>query len=157
MLQPLDLSINKPFKNHIQDMWCQHMVAEADKGVSKIKPPPKSNLLEWIKAAQEKIESKGTIVSKSFLVAGITNSETEMIRSDEVYQEIQRIMEEVFGDTHVGYVDGEDPDDPFAELSDDESVNSEETNPSDHNKDPCDTNGDPFEQTDSENDARFRR
>ena len=75
------------------------MVAEADKGVSKIKPPPKLNLLEWIKAAQEKIESKGTIVSKSFLVAGITNSETEMIRSDEVYQEIQKIMEEVFGDT----------------------------------------------------------
>ena len=121
VLQPLDLSINKPFKNHIRDMWCQYMVAEADKGVSKIKPPPKSNLLEWIKAAQEKIESKGTIVKKSFMVAGITNSETEMVRSDEVYQEVQKMMEDIFGDTHVGYVDGEDPDDPFADLSDNES------------------------------------
>ena len=45
-------------------MWCQYnMVAEANKDVSKIKLPPKSNLLEWIKAAQEKIDSKGTIVS----------------------------------------------------------------------------------------------
>ena len=114
------------------------MVQEADKGVSKIKPPPKSNLLEWIKAAQEKIESKGTIVSKSFLVAGITDTETEMVRSDEVYQEIRTIMEKVFGDTHVGYVDGEDPDDPFAECSEDESVSSEGTNSSDHNEDPCD-------------------
>ena len=65
---------------------------------------------------QEKIESKGTIVSKSFLVAGITNSETEMVRSDQVHKEIQTIMEEVFGDTHVGYVDGEDPDDPFVKM-----------------------------------------
>ena len=63
-------------------------------------------------------------------------------------------MEEVFEDTHVGYVDGEDPDDLFAELSDDESVNSEGTNTSDHNEGPCDTkDGDPFLQTDSENDA----
>ena len=54
----------------------------------------------------------------------------------------------------MGYVDGEDPDDPFAELSDDESVNSEGTNTSDHNEDPYDTkDGDPFKQTDSENDA----
>ena len=30
--------------------------ASDDKGVSKIKPPPKSILFEWITAAQEKIE-----------------------------------------------------------------------------------------------------
>ena len=46
VLQLLDLSINKPFKNYIRDMWCQYMVQEADKGVSKVKPPPKSSLLE---------------------------------------------------------------------------------------------------------------
>ena len=80
-------------------MWRQYMVAEADKGVSEIKPPPKSNLLEWIKAAQEKIESKGTIVKKSLMVAGITNREIEMVGSDEVHQEVQKMMEDIFGDT----------------------------------------------------------
>ena len=69
------------------------------------------------------------------MVAGITDSETEMVRSDEVYKEIQTIMEEVFGDTHVGYVDGKDPDDTFAECSEDESVSSEGINSSDHNED----------------------
>ena len=97
------------------------MVAEADKlqGTSKIKPPPKSALLEWIKTAQAKIESQGTIVKKSFLVTEIMNSEAELVRNDEVYQDIPKIMEDVFGDTHVGYVS--EDDDPFEE-SDSESV-----------------------------------
>ena len=59
-------------------------------------------------------------------------------------------MEEVFGDTHVGYVDGEDPDDLFVELSDDESVNSEGTNTSDHNEDPYNTKYGETDATDSE-------
>ena len=55
----------------------------------------------------------------------------------------------------MGYVDGEEPDDPFAECSEDESVSSEGTNNSDHNEDPVDDtrDEDPFEQTDSDNDA----
>ena len=153
VLQPLDLSINKPFKSYIRHMWCDYMVAEADKvqGTSKIKPPQKSDLLEWIKTAQTKIESQGTIVKKSFFVAGITNSEEELVRNDEVYQDIQRIMEDVSGDTHVGYVS--DDGDPFEESDGERlSVSSDEEESLSKNEDPFQSeeespskNEDPFQ------------
>ena len=75
------------------------------------------------------------MVTKSFMVAGITNSEAEMIRSGEVYQEMQRILEQIFGDTHIRYIDDEDPDDPFADLSDNESVSSKGVTDSDSETD----------------------
>ena len=83
-------------------MWSYGSWSWQVRGTSKIKPPQKSNLLEWIETAQTKIESQGIIVKKFFFVAGITNNEEELDRNDEVYQDIQRIMEDVFGDIHVG-------------------------------------------------------
>lgn len=54
------------------------MVTEADKGETKIKPTSTSklHLLEWIKSAQDIVESKGSIMEKSFSVVGITNKST---------------------------------------------------------------------------------
>ncbi len=91
---------------------------ESDNSAFKIKPPSKLHLLKWILKAQEMIESKGTILTKSFLVTGITK-EKELIRDEPVFQEIQAIMRDVFGDAHLGYVEpedspsGDESDDPF--------------------------------------------
>ena len=65
VLQPLDISINKPLKSYIRQSWCQYMIEETDKGVSKVKCPPKEAVIEWILRAQEKIEEKSTIIKKS--------------------------------------------------------------------------------------------
>ena len=74
VLQPLDLSINKPLKSYIRQSWCQYMIDETDKGVSKVRCPPKEAVIEWILQAQQKIEERSMIIKKSFLVAGITNT-----------------------------------------------------------------------------------
>lgn len=50
------------------------MLAESEKGNEKIQPPSKSLILEWIKAAQDKLESNLVIAKKSFLIAGISNA-----------------------------------------------------------------------------------
>ena len=46
VLQPLDVSINKPFKSFIRHQWCERMVKEAESGVAKITPASKSTLME---------------------------------------------------------------------------------------------------------------
>ena len=49
VLQPLDVCVNKPFKNYIRQSWMQYMLNESDKDQIKIPPPAKLLLLEWIK------------------------------------------------------------------------------------------------------------
>ena len=102
------------------------MIEETDKGVSKVKCPPKEAVIEWILRAQEKIEEESMIIKKSFLVAGIVgSSEEELMRDDSTYREIQQIMSEVFGETHVGYVE------PESSLDEDPFVNSSSTSDTD--------------------------
>ena len=67
------------------------MIEETDKGVTKVKRPPKEAVIEWILKAQEKIEEKSMIIKKSFLVAGITiGGEEEMRRDDSLYRDYVR-------------------------------------------------------------------
>ncbi len=57
-----------------------------------------------------------------FLVAGITNtivsSEEDLVRNDVAYKEFQDIIHNVFGETHMGYVEPYSSyEDPFAYCS----------------------------------------
>ena len=118
VLQPLDVSINKPFKGYIRQKWCERMVQEAESGVSKITPASKAILMEWIKTAADLVEKSPTTIKKSFQVTGII-SKPDSTRSDAVCEEIENVMEKVFGQAHMGYV--EPTEDPFASDDSDDS------------------------------------
>ena len=92
----------------------------------KIKPPTKQQLVDWIIDANEQLDANITIVKNSFLVTGISNVlgsyKNHLVRND-VRQEIQEILAEVFGDEHIGFdpSDCHSPD-PFAgDLSTEEA------------------------------------
>ena len=99
------------------------MIEESDKSVSKVKPPPKESLINWILKAQETIESKNSIIKKSFLVTGIANtmgsSEKPLISDDSTY---------VFGKTHMEYHSSlvEAEENPFANCTDSDLSDAEE-------------------------------
>ena len=144
VLQPLDVSINKPFKAYIRQSWCERMVSEAETGVAKITPASKAILMEWIKTAADLVEKKPNTIKKSFEVTGIVNK-PDCTRSDALFKEVQDVLDEVFGQVHMGYV--EPTGDPFADSeSDSESDEPEDASdqvPSDpfleSNESECDT------------------
>ena len=48
-----------------------HGQCEAETGAVKVRPASKSMLMEWIKAAADRVEQHPTTIEKSFQVTGI--------------------------------------------------------------------------------------
>ena len=150
ILQPLDVSVNKPFKSYIRQSWCERMVKEAETGTAKVTPASETTLMEWVKEAADRVEQHPTTIEKSFRVTGIV-PDPVCTRNDTVHQEIQEVMLSVFGEEHMGYV--EPTDDPFrdSDVSSDSDDSSSLPKPSsiDQLQDPFRDSGDSSDGEDS--------
>ena len=74
-LQPLDVSINKPFKAVVRTKWILHIrdeVTRVNKDTNaKVKGPGKQQIVDWIVVAVNNLKDKRVLVQKSFVVTGI--------------------------------------------------------------------------------------
>ena len=121
VLQPLDVSVNRPFKDQLKKCWEKYMLEQSDlvSDAQNIKPPTKQHIVDWIDQANELLHLNVTIVKKSFLVTGISNAlgghEDDQIRNDHVRKEIDEILGEVFGEQSIGFTSDamETTTDPF--------------------------------------------
>ena len=74
VLQPLDVVLNKPFKDRLRKKWLAWMSLEDDKPVTKgrnFKKPSISLVVSWVTSAWEDIPED--MVKKSFLKTGVSN------------------------------------------------------------------------------------
>ena len=74
VLQPLDISINKPFKTYLRKLWNTWMVS-GEKEFTKsgaMKRPGLSLVVQWVKEAWESISDD--IIIRSFKKCGISNA-----------------------------------------------------------------------------------
>lgn len=91
-VQPLDVSLNKPFKIDLRKSWSAFIRAATEKmreeaePAERLKAADKATVLSWIVKATFSLQEKKEIIRKSFKVCGITNSmngsENSMIRCD---------------------------------------------------------------------------
>ena len=117
-LQPLDVSINKPFKQVLKGCWTNFIhtaVAEAADQAAKTKTASKQQVLDWVVEAWKKIKEKKDLIIKSFQVTGIISTDPAVVHNDAV---LKRAMESVQRDLNLEEDDGnmDELDDPFADI-----------------------------------------
>ena len=116
-LQPLDVSVNKPFKQILKGCWTNFVhtsVTAAADHTDKIKTASKQQVLDWVVNAWEKMKDRKELITKSFQVTGITSSDPGVVRSDDV---LKRAMEAVQRELSLAEEDENDLDeDPFADI-----------------------------------------
>ena len=82
LLQPLDLSVNKPFKDTLRSKfseWYAHEVVEAGKQVEEVQVEMRMSVMKelsswWFISAYDHIRSNPDIVKNGFKKAGITEA-----------------------------------------------------------------------------------
>lgn len=74
-LQPLDVAVNKPFKDRVRKYYSEWLCSEdhALTASGKIKKASAANIVEWISKAWKEVPE--TVVKKSFLKCCLTNNE----------------------------------------------------------------------------------
>ena len=117
-LQPLDVSLNKPFKQVMKGCGANFIhtaVGEASDKDGKIKTASKQQVFNWVVEAWEMMKKRKELITKSFQVTGITSTDPAVVRRDEI---LKHALEEVQKELSLAEEQDEDElsGDPFADI-----------------------------------------
>lgn len=133
LVQPADVSWNKPFKEAYKELYSQWMVSgeKSYTPAGNVRAPSKLLCLRWVKEAWSKVSKE--VIVKSFRVCGISVSidgkeddEIHCVKNGEVAMDARAAIQEKTQTLHMptdcdACTDSSNEDgDPFAGLTDDE-------------------------------------
>jgi len=87
-VQPLDVSLNKPFKSYVHRYWSDYVLEQPVhlQQKQKLKPPTKEDVASWISSALDEMQEKPDMVVRSFEACGILNRLDTNVRPDELLE-----------------------------------------------------------------------
>ena len=87
-VQPLDVSLNKPFKSYICSYWSGYVLEQPShlQQKQKLKPPTKEDVASWISSAVDKMQEKPDMIVHSFEACGILSQLDSNVRPDELLE-----------------------------------------------------------------------
>ena len=119
-LQPLDVSLNKPFKQVCRQefqTYCRSQLATMSNSADRLKTASKQEICQWAVKAQNYLSAHPEMIIKSFKVTGISlaldGSEDHLFRNKDILQQADQPENEEEGE--------DEEEDPF--NSDCDSVN----------------------------------
>lgn len=87
----------------------------------QIRPPSRQHIVNWVEEAWTSIKSRKDMISKSFIVTGISTAygswEEKLIRNDDLRNEIDRELSAIFGKQLAINETCAGDDDPFDDVS----------------------------------------
>ncbi|KAE8740145.1 hypothetical protein FOCC_FOCC014343 [Frankliniella occidentalis] len=124
LLQPLDICINKPFKNKIEEYYCDWMVRGEKQYTltGRIKRPDPELLISWVKKAWDSIPKPMVVkyFKKAFISNALDGSEDDILwmdldnkNDDEDYEEGNEESDETDSESNVDDYEYDDNDEMF--------------------------------------------
>ena len=105
-IQPVDVTINKPFKSLLRESWCDYMQDKVkEESSDRIQAPSKQIVLDWVVSGWRKLKNEKEMIKHSFLACGISNnldgSDDLFFRNDTHLYKVSEHLQCLFDDTSL--------------------------------------------------------
>ena len=85
--QPMnDACIKKPFKVILRNCWVKYVSQMINNEHVQLPPPIRQDMVDWVEKAFNYISNDTQMVSRSFVVCGITTTDSSKVRSGSFYK-----------------------------------------------------------------------
>ena len=126
-VQPLDVCVNKPFKQFLKSSWAQYLkqaVASTQDGC-KVKTATRQEVTDWVIRAWQAMKEKRELIKKSFQVCALIESSPSVVQKDDVVRRaLDKVQKELLQD-----VEDFDEEDPFADIVPEQDGDSRDSTP----------------------------
>ena len=115
LIQPMDVSVNRPFKAKLQELWVEWFASHTDTTAhGNLRQPSRQQAIDWVSAAWDAVSSD--TIASSFVLCGITAA-ADGSDDDRMFRHIPGLLAEGVPEV-VNVSDGEESSNDSGDSSD---------------------------------------